>query len=130
MYKKNINFTDYNGNKHEETFYFNLSTLDIHKLDKAYPDGFAAAYEAAVKSSDSRLITDIFIDLIMRSYGKKSDDGMHFDKNEELSEAFVSGPAFEALLEELTSDQNAMTDFFYGIIPQNLQNRAASNPAA
>ena len=125
MLKHTIHFTDYNGKEHTEDFYFNLSTMDIHKLDKAYPDGFSAAYEEAVKSSDSRMITDIFIDLIMRAYGKKSEDGMHFDKPKEMAEAFIDGPAFEALMDELTSDENAMRDFFYGIMPQRARDRAA-----
>ena len=130
MYKKTITFFDYNDVEHKEDFYFNLSTLDIHKLNKSYPEGFTKAYEDAVASSDTRLITDIFLDMIMRSYGIKSADGMKFEKSEELSKDFMSSPAFDALLEELTTDENAMKDFFYGIIPRNLQNRAAQSLAA
>ena len=120
MFKKEITYKDYNGNSHTENFYFNLSRLDIHKLDKSYEKGFQEAYDAAIAANNTRAITDIFLDMIFRAYGKKSDDGMSFEKSEEISEKFMNGPAFEALLEELTNDPKAMETFFYGIIPQNV----------
>ena len=130
MNKHTITYTDYNGVKRTDDFYFNLSQYDVIKLDETYPEGFQKAYDDAVESNDTRKITRIFLDMIMRAYGKKSADGMHFQKSEELSEDFVSGPAFDALLAELTSDRKVMEDFFFQTISQDIRNRAALNAAA
>ena len=124
MHKKEIRFTDYNGNQQQEVFYFNLSRFDMLKLNKVYKaeGGLEEAFNKAVKDNDVDEMGSIFTNLILFSYGIKSEDGKHFEKNEELTQEFANSAAFEALFDELTTDQQALLSFFNGIIPANSRN--------
>ena len=131
MLKKQITYTDFNGNERTEEFIFNLSRLDLMKMNKDYADrgGLAEAFNKAMNSNNEQDAVDIFIDLILRSYGEKSSDGRTLNKNKEIQEAFSRTEAFNVLFEELTTDTKAATAFFYGVIPANLQNAAAGQSA-
>ena len=130
MLKKKIAYTDFNGEQRTEEFTFNLSRLDLMKMNDAYSSrgGLADAFNKAMNNNDEQTAINIFIDLILRSYGEKSEDGRYFNKSEEISERFSKTEAFNVLFDELTTDSNAATSFFYGVIPSNLQN--GINPPA
>ena len=65
-----------------------------------------------------REILKIFKDIILLSYGKKSDDGRLFVKNEELREEFSQTAAYSALYMELLDDKKA-AEFINGIVPSD-----------
>ena len=127
MYKKQISYTDYNGDAQKGDYYFNLSRFDLMKLNRDYKEagGLENAFNRAVKLNDSDAMGEIFTNLILSSYGKKSEDGQHFKKSYELTEEFVSSAAFEALFDELTTNEGALLEFFNGIVPANMRNMAA-----
>lgn len=66
----------------------------------------------------------VFKDIILKSYGKKSDDGKRFIKSKELSEEFSQTEAYSELMVELIKDENAASTFVNGLInikPEELE---------
>ena len=120
MYKKTITYPDYNGEEIKEAFYFNLTKAEILEMQLEKEGGLAEKIQAIVDSKNVPELIKIFKELILRSYGKKSDDGKRFIKSPELSREFTQTEAYSELFMELATDSDAASAFINGIIPANL----------
>ena len=120
MYKKTITYPDYNGEEIKEDFYFNLTKAEILEMQLEKEGGLAEKIQAFVDSKNVPELIKIFKELILRSYGKKSDDGKRFIKSPELSREFTQTEAYSELFMELATDSDAASAFINGIIPANL----------
>ena len=120
MYKKTITYPDYNGAEIKEDFYFNLTKAEILEMQLEKEGGLAEKIQAIVDSKNVPELIKIFKELILRSYGKKSDDGKRFIKSPELSREFTQTEAYSELFMELATDSDAASAFINGIIPANL----------
>ena len=120
MYKKTITYPDYNGEEIKEDFYFNLTKAEILEMQLEKEGGLAEKSQAIVDSKNVPELIKIFKELILRSYGKKSDDGKRFIKSPELSREFTQTEAYSELFMELATDSDAASAFINGIIPANL----------
>ena len=120
MYKKTITYPDYNGEEIKEDFYFNLTKAEILEMQLEKEGGLAEKIQAIVDSKNIPELSKIFKELILRSYGKKSDDGKRFIKSPELSREFTQTEAYSELFMELATDSDAASAFINGIIPANL----------
>lgn len=117
MLAKEITYTDYNGTKRTETFYFNLSRAELMRMEMTSETSLRDKLIAMVKEQDRVKLYKYFEWLVLKSYGEKSDDGKHFRKSEEISEAFSSTEAFSELLIELCSGEDKVLAFVNGIMP-------------
>ena len=117
MLKKTITYTDYDGNQRTEDLYFNLSRAEVVEMEMSTTGGMQKLLERIVAEQDSRKITEIFKELILKAYGEKSPDGKRFIKSRELSEAFSQTEAYTELFMELFSDAEKAAAFFTGILP-------------
>lgn len=135
MLKKTITYKDYNDVERKEDFYFNLTQTELMKWDLKTPGGLAAKLEKITQKFDVPSLTEFLEDLIDKSYGIKSDDGVRFIKDPKLSEMFRQTEAYDQLFIELFSDEKKTSDFINGILPKELleqaqkQNANASKPA-
>ena len=120
MYKKTITYPDYNGEEIKEDFYFNLTKAEILEMQLEKEGGLAEKSQAIVDSKNVPELIKIFKELILRSYGKKSDDGKRFIKSPELSRELTQTEAYSELFMELATDSDAASAFINGIIPANL----------
>lgn len=120
MLTKSITYTDYNGNVRTEDFLFNLSKAEIIELESSQSGGLSKMLEDVVKSNDNRKIVDVFKSIILKAYGKKSDDGRRFIKSAEIREEFEQTEAYSELFMELATDSEAAAAFVNGIIPKDL----------
>ena len=120
MLKKRISYTDYNGNKREEDFYFNLTKAEIMEMEMSTTGGLTEMIQRIIETQDAPSIIKVFKDIIMKSYGEKSPDGKRFIKSQELSEAFAQTEAYSELFMELASDSDAASKFVNGIIPADM----------
>ena len=59
-------------------------------------------------------------DIVLSSYGVKSDDGLSFKKSDELREEFKDSLAYAALVDELFTSDSALTNFIRGVLPQRM----------
>ena len=118
MLKKTITYTDFNGVERTEDFYFNLTKAEIAEMELEVPGGMTTMIERITKTQDTPSLIKVFKELILRSYGKKSDDGRRFIKNKELVEEFKDSEAYSELFMELATNAEAASAFVNGITPK------------
>jgi len=121
MLAKQITYTDYNGEEVTETFYFNMTTLEATKF-AAKMNGDIEKHIAELIRKDNMLgIIRLLSEMILGAYGKKSEDGKRFIKNDELRNEFEDSAAFAELVENLLSDPEEAAKFGEGIGTSKLQ---------
>lgn len=117
MLKKTMTYTDYDGNQRTEDFYFNLSKAEVAEMQMSAAGGLDKMINRIISEQDGKRINELFKDLVLRSYGKKSDDGKRFIKSKELAEEFSQTEAYSDLFMELATDADAAAAFVNGIVP-------------
>ena len=117
MLKKTMTYTDYDGNQRTEDFYFNLSKAEVAEMQMSAAGGLDKMINRIISEQDGKRIIELFKDLVLRSYGKKSDDGKRFIKSKELAEEFSQTEAYSDLFMELATDSEAAAAFVNGIVP-------------
>ena len=122
MLKKTITYTDYDGNERVEDFYFNLSKAEVAEMEMSEYGGLSNLLKKIVQEKDTKRIIEMFKDLILRSYGEKSQDGKRFVKNQELRDAFSQTEAYSELFMELAGNAEAAAAFVNGITPVSAPN--------
>lgn len=124
MLKKTIPYVDYNGNKREEDFYFNLTETELAEMQMEVTGGLTTMLQAIIEAQDIPTIAKLFKQIVLKSYGKKSPDGRQFIKSEELSREFSQTEAYNILYMELSQDAEKASDFITGIIPAKYREAA------
>jgi hypothetical protein len=120
MLKKTIKYEDFNGNEISEDFYFNLTKAELLEMESKSQGGLKAKLERLINTRDISAIMEVFKEVIVKSYGVKSDDGKRFMKSKEITDAFVESNAYSELYIELATDEDAAVAFITGIIPKDL----------
>ena len=120
MLKKTITFKDLDDNDVTEDFYFNLSKAELTELELTYPGGFTAHLERVIESEDGAQIISTFKDVILRTVGKRSEDGRRFIKSDEIRDDFVQTDAYSEMFMELCTSAEAAATFIKGIVPNDL----------
>lgn len=120
MLKKTITYTDFNDIEQTEDFYFNLSKMELAEMENSIDGGMAKRLEQIVASQNVKEMFVFFKQIILDSVGMKSPDGKRFVKSEEISQDFISSPAFDSLFMELASDADKAVEFVKGIMPKDL----------
>lgn len=118
MLKKTITYVDYNGTERTEDFYFNFTKSELAKMELSKVGGVSGMIDRIVAAKDQEAIVNTFEELILKSYGVKSEDGKRFIKSPEISEAFSQTEAYDQLFMELLTNTETMTNFFNGIVPK------------
>lgn len=132
MLRKIIKYTDYNDNTRTQEFFFYLSKKDIQKLNAKYDGGIQGRFNIIMNKLDNRLLLETVEDLILSSYGEKSEDGTKFIKNPKVREDFQYSAAYEELFDELTTGDDAadkFSDFLKKILPNDVQAQIAKAEA-
>lgn len=129
MLKKTITYTDYNRVERTEDFYFNLSKAELMEMELGVTGGMTEMLDKIIAAKDAPSLMKTFKEMIMKSYGIKSDDGKRLIKSEELSIAFTQTEAYSVLFMELITDDKAAADFVNGIIPNEIQAEVAAQTA-
>lgn len=116
MIKKTIKYIDFNGNEQTDDYYFHLSVPEATRLVAKFgADGWEAGIQRVVQKGNFEEVLSIFEDIILTSYGEKSQDGKSFIKSKELRSYFENSQAYAELFEELVNDPQAMQEFAEGV---------------
>ena len=131
MIKKTIQYHDYDGNLREDDFYFNLTQVELAKIngDPSLPGGLQESAERASKNNDAGVMIRIIDLMISRSYGMKLPDGGFVKRNASglpLYELFVNTEAYDSLLEELISSEDGIVTFLTGCLSKDAQEKVRS----
>jgi hypothetical protein len=118
MFKKTIEYTDFNGDKQSKDFWFHLSNAKLAVL--ASDGGLKRWSEQMMKEQNPTEILDKIRYLVKLACGVRSEDGQRFTQTEEAQSELLDSPAFDELLFELFVGQNAST-FFSALVPPEQQ---------
>lgn len=116
MLKKTVSYTDFDGTDRTDTFHFNLTDVEMARLEVTYPGGLEKHVTALNAQERPDEILDLFERVIKMSYGEKSEDGRYFRKPEEATADFMSSAAYTTIFFELLSDADKAADFFNAIM--------------
>ncbi len=120
MLKKPITYEDFNGNTTTDVFYFHLSKPELIKMEVEQKNGLEEMIKRIIETKDHDKLITLFQDVILKSYGIKSDDGKRFIKTEELREEFVQTAAYEVLFMELATNDSKAAEFLKGVLPKDM----------
>lgn len=118
MLKKTITYTDYDGLERTEEFRFNLTKAELVDMELTTAGTFSETMKRIIAEKDIICIAKLFKELLLKSYGVKSDDGKRFIKSQELSEAFSQTEAYSDLYIELLSNPEEAAKFFAEVAPK------------
>lgn len=128
MLTKTIKFTDYNGQKREEEFHFNLNKAELMEMHLGTSGGLDQIVRRIIAAQDNAALVKIFKDLILKAYGEKSLDGKYFLKEDEngrpLSKMFEQTDAYSVLFMELSTDADKAVEFITQVMPEDLREKA------
>lgn len=116
MYKKLIKYEDFNGTQREETKYFNLSKAELMEMELSTKAGVEEMIRVLIATKDNAKIVQTFKDLILKSYGIKSEDGTRFIKTAQLRDEFEQSNAYSEFFIELLSDPDEQVRFINGVV--------------
>lgn len=133
MLKKTVNYFDFDGNERTEDLYFNLTQTELVEMAMELPDGVTdsvgndpakidekAAALKLMETLGNKGVLEFIKNLLLKSYGIKSEDGRRFEKSEEISKEFSQTLAFDTILMELMSNDVEAANFVNNIIPSKL----------
>ena len=147
MYKQTLTYEDFNGDTVTESHHFNLSKREIKDLFIETPnfvDDFLSAFDTkpVIDKKTNKPVIDpetgeVVVELVDRreaakaidyivdlSYGVKTEDGKRFIKSKELLDTFKTTGFYDELMIQLIIDQELATNFFNGIFPKEIQEKA------
>ena len=130
MLKKTITFKDFNDNEVSEDHHFHLSQAELVELEMSHKGGLSDALQKIIDAEDGKAIMAEFKNIILSSYGKRSEDGRRFVKNQQLREEFESSEAYSALFMELILETDKAIEFVNGIVPGDLTEKVGKLTSA
>lgn len=116
MYITERTYTDYKGVEKKETFMFNLSEAELMDME-IDNNGFEDYINKIINAQNYKELKDLFKEILLLSYGVRSDDGRHFYKSEKLREEFKAHPVYSDLFILFVTDTDEAIKFVNGIIP-------------
>ena len=119
MFKKTIKFTDFFGQERTEDRYFNLSEAEIINAQFDAQGDFSQLVQGIANTQDRESLGKLFKEIILRSYGEPSPDGIYFNKSKELRDKFENSALYNALYTELLFDADKASEFINKVIPVN-----------
>lgn len=134
MYEKKIKFKGYDGVEREQSFFFNLTKAELLDMQFEIQGGFVDRVKKIIEIKDQPTIIKIFKEIILKSYGEKDDDGIHFNKvdpvtGRRLVDRFIETEAYSKLYVELATNEKAAADFINNVIPEDLAKEAKNELA-
>lgn len=117
MFKYTIKYTDYNGVEREEPYFFNLSKAELMEMELSTQAGVEEMIRVMIATKDNAKIVKLFKELILKSYGIKSEDGRRFIKTDDLRKDFEQSEAYsEFFMKLLANEDELQSKFINGVI--------------
>jgi len=114
--KKTIKFNGFDGKPAEETWYFNLTEVEVTRLDAEFEPGLGEYVKNFDENTAAEEMLKLFERLIQMSVGTKSPDGTRFVKNQEVVDDFLASAAYSALFAQLATNPDTASEFFNGVL--------------
>lgn len=126
MIKRPITYTDYDGNKVTEVFYFNLNRFEWLELETYTRGGLIKNLQDSIDTNNIKKTIDLLKKIILRAYGERDSETGKFRKTEDLAVEFSKTEAFSELFYDLAYNEDKSKEFFMGLIPQEMREDVAA----
>ena len=133
MYRKEFTYTNLNGEEKTVQLLFNLSLKEARSFIAKYTDGkieekeINKAFTKLIDSKDYEKMLELIEDLMLCSYGEKSEDGEHFIKNDDIRKNLSESYTFAEFFEALVMDNVELTNFIQHVIPSKKDKEATAS---
>lgn len=107
MLHKKVTYTNYNGEVVNEDVYFNLTSMELVKMEAKYEISIPDKIKEVTEANDYRGIIALFEDLLLTAYGVKSEDGRRFIKDEQATKEFGDSIAYAEIFEQIILNPEA-----------------------
>src|SRR5689334_9474637 len=128
MLKREITYKNWEDEDVTEVHYFNLSKPELVEWELEQDGGMRQLLQRIIDEKDNRELVKKFKEIILKSYGVRSDDGKRFIKNDQVRTEFEQTLAYEALFMELMEKEGAAEKFVTGILPADMVGRDQDKP--
>lgn len=125
MLKQTFDYTDYNDHQRTAVMYFNLTDIEVVDFSGRKPAELTEDLDVLVKTENIRGILTFLRELIHWSYGVKSEDGITFEKSDEITRKFEQSAYYSDWLFSLFENDAAKgLVFIEGVLPASLIKKA------
>ena len=124
MLKKIINFTDYDGLPATMTCYFHLNKFEWLELEAYTKGGLIKNLEHSIETNNAKKTIDLLKKIILRAFGEKDPETGAFEKDDDRAIRFSKTEAFSELFYELAYNEEKAKEFFLGLIPPEVREKA------
>lgn len=107
MLHKKVTYTNYNGEVVNEDVYFNLTSMELVKMEAKYEKPIVDKIKEVTEANDYKGIIALFEDLLLTAYGVKSEDGRRFVKDEQATKEFGDSIAYAEIFEQIILNPDA-----------------------
>lgn len=107
MLHKKVTYTNYNGEVVNEDVYFNLTSIELIRLEAKYGKSIPDKIKEVTEANDYRGIIALFEDLLLTAYGVKSEDGRRFVKDPQVTKEFGDSIAYAEIFEQIILNPDA-----------------------
>lgn len=115
MYKKTITYTDFNGTERTEDFYFHMTQAEILKMEYSQEGGMTNVIQKIIDTEETTKLLPLFETVVRMSYGKRSVDGRHFEKNPEYTDQFLASEAYSNMFVEFMTNADEAAKFINNV---------------
>lgn len=132
MLKYPITYTNFDGQKVTEDFYFNLTKAELLKLEAGIAGGLAEKVKKSAAENDKAAIFDIIEKFVLCAYGVKN--GKDFSKTNSqtgirYSDLFKDTEAYSELFLKLVQDDKEAAKFINAVIPTDIAEKVKEEQA-
>lgn len=125
MYKKMITYTDFSGVERTEEYCFHLSKAELIKMELMTKGTFTDMLQRIINAKDTPDIIHEISELLLASYGVRSEDGRFFRKSPEIRADFENSEPYSVMFMLLLSNDDEAANFINGIMPEDVAKSAA-----
>jgi len=118
MFRKTVTFTNFDDKKVTETHWFNMTRQQMIEWEARTGEGLKEHFIRLSQSGDKEKLYEAFEDLLLRSFGIKSDDGNRHAKSPEISQDFKNSAAYDQFFMEFFQTDETALAFITGIMPK------------
>ena len=129
MITKKIPYHDLDGDPQEDVFYFSLNEAQFARLNGEFPGGLEAYASRVAKDKNANEMFRIIDTLVQAAYGERIDNRFvkKAPNGQPLVDFFVNTEAYDHLMQELVSSEDALINFLVGCLGTEAQARAREN---
>lgn len=117
MYVRTIKFKNFYGDTIEREFTFNLNQAQLLELEVESGGSVRKLITDVIEKNKAEDVINFVKTIVKASYGVISDDGLYFDKTEEVWNRFYMSNAYDKLFMELINSEEELVRFISETIP-------------